>query len=88
MMLICAKCVVPQKYPYYTNTEICMQLMLKYVCNVICVRPFFGELVLTQSYLMQLFVLPWSYSSFRVVAESQQLLIKCITLELAWLDIC
>lgn len=25
MMLVCAKCVVPQKYPYYIDTEISMQ---------------------------------------------------------------
>lgn len=63
-------------------------LILKYACDESCVHPSFGELVLTQSYLMEVFVLPWSCSPLRVVAKSQQSLIKCIMLELAWQDIC
>lgn len=69
-MLLCTKCVAPQKGPFCIHSEYpvlwCWGLW---------------EFVWTWGYLGQLFVLPWSRSPLRVVAEPQQSLIKSVLLE-------
>lgn len=70
----------PQKYSYSIDTEMRTQ------CEM-CTS--FRRGISAHTELSGApFVVSWSYSSLGVLAESWQSLIKHITLELTWQDIC